>query len=115
MSQPHRPTDVDFARHSYTGTHIRQRVRNLLGTYVDTRTASIIDRGIGDLSTEARVVENRVAEEEKSNKIDAKDVAGVQGEEKLVLFPTYARVKPHLFHSAHGHSSTSEHGIVSGL
>ena len=70
-----------------------------------------MERAIGEPSTQARLVENRFAEEEKLNKVDAKDVATVQGEEKLVLFPTYARVKPHLFHSAHGHSSTSEHGM----
>jgi hypothetical protein len=111
MAQPHR-TDIDSSRHSYTGTHIRQRFRNLLGTYVDTGSAMMMERAIGNPNnTQARLVENRFAEEEKLNKVDAKDVGAVQGEEKLVLFPTYARVKPHLFHSAHGHSSTSEHGM----
>ena len=72
----------------------------------------MMERAIGNPNnTQARLVENRFAEEEKLNKVDAKDVGAVQGEEKLVLFPTYARVKPHLFHSAHGHSSTSEHGM----
>ena len=28
-----------------------------------------------------------------------------------MLFPTYARVKPHLFHAMHQHASTSEYGI----
>ena len=109
MAQPHNRTDMDLSRHSYTGTHLRQRLKNFVGTYVDTR-ASIAERGIGEPNARARFIENRLADEEKFNKVDAKDVPAVQGEEKLVLFPTYARVKPHLFHLAHEHSSTSEHG-----
>lgn len=112
MAQPRRTDIVDPSRHSYTGTHFRQRLKNFVGTYVDTRTA-IVERGIGEPNTQARLLENRLAEEEKLNKVDAKDVNSVQGEEKLVLFPTYARVKPHLFHGTHAHQSTSEHGTCS--
>ena len=111
MAQPHRP-DVDPSRHSYTGTHFRQRLKNLVGAYVETRT-TITERGIGEPNTQARLIEDRLAEEEKLNKVDAKDVNAVQGEEKLMLFPTYARVKPHLFHGTHAHLSTSEHGTFS--
>ena len=99
--------EVDPSRHSYTGGHFRQRFRNIVGTYVDTKIAGV--RGV-EPGTTARLVEERVAEEENSN-VDAKDDANVPGEEKLMLFPTYARVRPHLFHAMHQHAVTSEYGI----
>jgi Uncharacterized conserved protein (DUF2183) len=101
------PRDVDSSRHSYTGGHFRQRLKNLVGTYVDTKV-----RPKTDASTTSRSVEKGFAEEDKLNKVDAKDSAAA-GEEKLVIFPTYAKVKPHLFHALHGHTSTSEHGTDS--
>lgn len=99
--------EVDHSRHSYTGGHFRQRLKNLVGTYVDAKGTAV--RGV-ESSTVARSVEDPLSEEE-NNKVDAKDLANVPGEEKLVLFPTYARVKPHLFHAMHQHVPTSEYGI----
>jgi hypothetical protein len=98
--------ELDPARHSYTGGHIRQRLRNIVGSYVDGKVG---DTG-ESVATTARMVEDRFAEEEKLNKVDAKDVGTVVGEEKVVLYPTYARVKPHLLHVLHQHAPTSEHG-----
>jgi hypothetical protein len=99
--------DVGPSRHSYTGGHFRQRLKNRVVTYVDAKVAAV--KGVEPGT--ARSVEDPVAEEEKNNKDDAKDMANIPGEEKLVLFPTYAMVKPHLFHGMHQHASTSEHGI----
>jgi phosphatidate phosphatase APP1 len=101
MAQP--PRDVDPSRHSYTGSHFRQRLRNIVGTYV-----SAASKDIGDPGVQARMVEDSIAEQDR--KVDAKDVGMAQGEEKLVLYPTYARTKPHLFHGHHRHPSTSQHG-----
>jgi hypothetical protein len=78
-----------------------------VGTYVDAKVTAV--RGV-ESSTRARSVEDPLSEEE-NNKVDAKDLANVPGEEKLVLFPTYARVKPHLFHALHQHVPTSEYGV----
>jgi len=101
--------DVDFSRHSYTGGHIRQRLRNVVGNYVDAKLG--VGTRVSAPAPTARLVQDRSAEEESLNRIDAKDIATVGGgEEKLVLFPTYARVKPHLLHILHQHGPTSEHG-----
>jgi len=102
--------DVDASRHSYTGGYFRQRLKNVLGAYVEGKINTGTTRGISEPPATARLVEDRLAEEERINKVDAKDAATIPGEEKLVLFPTYARVKPHLFHASHHHVSTSEHG-----
>jgi hypothetical protein len=99
--------DVDPSRHSYTGGHFRQRFKNLVIPHVEKVTAG----KVVEPSTVARLVEDRLTDEEVSIKVDAKDAHTVPGEEKLVLFPTYARVKPHLFHAKHQHASTSEYGI----
>lgn len=104
------PFDVDTSRHSYSGGHFRQRLKNIVGAYVEGKINTRTTRGITEPPAAARLVEDRLAEEESLNKVDAKDVAGIPGDEKLVLFPTYARVKPHLFHGSHHHISTSEHG-----
>jgi len=101
--------NVDPSRHSYTGGHIRQRLRNIVGNYVDAKLG--VGTPVPGPATSPRMVHDRFAQEEESNKIDARDIAAVSGdEEKLVLFPTYARVKPHLFHVLHQHGPTSEHG-----
>jgi hypothetical protein len=97
--------ELDPARHSYTGGHFRQRLRNIVGGYVEGKIA-----GEGSVASTARMVEDRFAEEEKLNKVDAKDVGVMVGEEKVVLYPTYARIKPHLLHVLHQHAPTSEHG-----
>lgn len=103
MSQPR---DVDLSRQRSPGGHFRQRFKKFVGLYVDVKAGSKIEP-----STVARLVEDRLAEEEKLNKVDAKDVAAIE-EEKLVLFPTYARVKPHFLHASHSHAPTSEHGTT---
>jgi hypothetical protein len=107
MAQPLR--DVDNSQHSYTGGHFRQRFKNLVGSYIDTKLEAG-NRSIAEPPSQARLITDRLAEEEKLNSVDVKDVNMVQGEEKLVIFPTYAKVKPHLFHSGHQHPSTSKHG-----
>ena len=112
------PLDVDASRHSYTGGHFRQRLKNIVGAYVEGKINTATTRANTEAPVAARLVEDRLAEEERINTVDAKDVATVPGEEKLVLFPTYARVKPHLFHGSHHHVSTSEHGtrqVISAL
>lgn len=98
--------DVDPSRHSYSGGHFRQRLKNLVVPHVEKGTAV----KVVEPSTVTRSVEDRLTDEEVSIKVDAKDAHTVPGEEKLVLFPTYARVKPHLFHAMHQHVSTSEYG-----
>jgi phosphatidate phosphatase APP1 len=108
-TQPQR--DVNAAKPSYTGSYFRQRIKNIVGAYVDGRE-SLRSRTVLEPPTTARLVEERLGEEETLNKIEAKDVATVIGDEKLVLFPTYARAKPHLFHATHKHIATSEHGNV---
>ena len=103
MAQP-----PDPARHSYTGQNIRQKLKNMVGTYAGYTSGS---RDISDPGVQARMVEDSLAQTEENRKVSAKDADG-QGEEKLVLFPTYARIKPHLFHGNHLHSSTSSRGMA---
>jgi hypothetical protein len=105
------PFDVDAPRHSYSGHRFRQRLKNIVGAYVEGKVNTGNTRGINtEPPVAARLVEDRLAEEERVNHVDAKDAAAVPGDEKLVLFPTYARVKPHLFHATHHHIATSEYG-----
>ena len=105
------PFDVDSGRHTYTGGHFRRRLKNIVGAYVEGKiNTGATTPGITEPPAPARLLQDRLAEEERINKVDAKDTAAVAGEEKLVLFPTYARAKPHLFHASHHHKSTSEHG-----
>jgi len=107
MAHPSR--NVDISQHSYTGGYFRQRLRNFVGFYVDAKLSSGT-RGIAEPNTQARSVENQLTVDEQVISVETKEPSAVQGEEKLVLYPTYARVKPHLFHSTHRHTSTSEHG-----
>src|SRR5579859_3745429 len=94
MAQP-----LDSIRHTYSGSHIRQKLKSIVTANVDPRTIS----GGREPAVQARILEDRLAEEEKINKVDAKDVAAVPGDEKLALFPTYARVKPHFLQIGRAH------------
>jgi hypothetical protein len=76
-----------------------RRLRNLVGTYIDTKVS-----GARDLTN--RQVEERLTKQET---VQANEIT--VDEEKLVLYPTYARVKPHLLHMTHQHTATSEHGL----
>ena len=84
----------------------RRRIRNIVDTYRDAR-ADLQSRGINEAAPPARLVEDRLAEEERLNKVDAKDVSNVQGEEKLVLYPTYA-ARPY-GHHLHIHPPGTQH------
>jgi hypothetical protein len=101
MSQP-RFRDIEGR--STPPNQIR-RLRNFFGSYIDTKVGHT-SRGIGE-STTRRVEEPLVAREA----LDANDGAITQEEERLVLYPTYARIKPHLLHMTHQHTATSEHGL----
>ena len=106
---------TDPSSYGFTGHRLRQRFREFVGSYLDTVGSGVgapTTRAIQEQPPPARLVEDRLAEEEKLNNVDAKNVTATQGEEKLVLYPTYARVKPHLFHATHQHVPTSDHGIV---
>ena len=89
MAQPH--------ERSQPSTHFR-RFRNLVGSYIDTKVAY------------ARDVTSRGLEEQLTRQESVVAESVTLEEEKLVLYPTYARVKPHLLHMTHHHTSTSEHG-----
>lgn len=84
----------------------RRRIRTIVDTYRDAR-ANLQSRGISEAAPPARLVEDRLAEEERLNKVDAKDVSNVQGEEKLVLYPTYA-ARPY-GHHLHIHAPGTQH------
>lgn len=82
-----------------------------MGGYIDSKISS---RGGPEATGQAETTTSQsrlVEDEEGESKVDAKDVANVQGEEKVVLYPTYARVKPHLSHVIRRHSSTSQHSM----
>lgn len=85
-------------------------MRNLVETYVDTGVDTEVGSPV-EPSTPTRFVEDPLLEE-KISRVDSKDGLPAQAEENLVLFPTYARVKPHIFHAIHQHSATSKHGIT---
>jgi hypothetical protein len=87
---------------------IRKRIRNLVDTYRNAK-ASLARNGLSEPAAPARLVEDRLAEEERLNKVDAKDVSNVQGQEKLVLYPTYA-ARPYGY--LHFQSPGSQHSIT---
>ena len=63
------PFDVDASRHSYTGGFFRQRLKNVLGAYVEGKINTGTTRGITEPPAAARLMENRLAEEERINKV----------------------------------------------
>ena len=96
---------------------IRRRIRNLVDTYRDAKaslTRSTTVEALAPAVPAARLVEDRLADEERLNKVEAKEAANVPGEEKLVLYPTYA-ARPYGYHLLDFHPQGSQYGIATAF